>query len=306
MSRSAYAPMLIGTVALDFLHRGPLGAGLPPAFLRWGGVMNNVACAMGARGDAPVLVTADYAGELRAAVCAHLAANAVTWSPLAVRTPLPVFHAELVDGSVAAKHFLGADALDLLTPERLAAHPGLLDRASVLVAGTDGSEQSLAWLCDTARERGVPFWLLSADPTEVHKLRPQGRAATLVALNRRELSLWAGSPLSGRADLERAARALAGPLGRCLVTLGAGGVLLVPGDPDRPVVFEPADPVAGHVVTVGAGDVLFACLLGARLASRDWRSALARATALTAAYLRELQVGDQPYRALRPPAAAPY
>ncbi|GAA4873870.1 PfkB family carbohydrate kinase [Kitasatospora terrestris] len=290
---TAKRPLLVGTVTLDHLHEGPLGRARPPVTLAWGGVIHNVACAMAARGADPVFVTATYTGDLAPAVAAHLADHRVDWCPLPVDTPLPVFEAELVDGSVADKHFTGQEALDLLAPALLATRPDLLDRASVVVAGTDGHPATLAWLADAAHDRGIPFWLLSADPTEVHKLVPGSRHAGFVSLNARELSNWAGTELADHDAVATAARKLVAPGGHTLVTLGEQGALLVPEDGSTPL-HQPAHPVPGRPLTVGAGDILFACLLSARLLRTPWDQALPRATALTAAYL-----GTPGYAALR-------
>ena len=170
MGDSLGSPVVVGTVALDFLHAGALGAGIAPATVRWGGVANNVACALGVLQQSPRFVTADYEGELRSAVSAHLHDNGVRWTPLPVRVPLPVFHAELVDGSVAAKHFIGEAALDSLEPALLDRHRAVFADASVLVAATDSPVSTLRWLADAAAAARIPFWLLSADPTEVEKL----------------------------------------------------------------------------------------------------------------------------------------
>ncbi|WP_229400836.1 carbohydrate kinase family protein [Micromonospora okii] len=291
------SPVLVGTVTLDLLHEGPIGAGRPPVVLRWGGVMGNTACALGMRGVDPVLVTVTYTGELAAAVSAHLAANRVRWAPLPVSLPLPLFHAELVDGSVKHKVFIGDEALSALTPAELEAGSAVPADASVVVAGTDAEEETLAWLADVAAARGLPFWLLSADPTEVGKLRPNGRGADLVALNLPELSGWAGRALTGRADIVAAARELAAPGGRCLVTLGAEGALLVRAD-DAEVTFQPAPPIEHPPLAVGAGDVLFGCLLAARLDGVDWATALERASILTGTFLRGVASDRFPYHAL--------
>ncbi|MFD9356346.1 carbohydrate kinase family protein [Streptomyces sp. NPDC060031] len=288
----------MGTVTLDFLHEGPLGRGQDPAILRWGGVANNAACAMGARGARPALVTVEYSGEIGPAVGGHLAGNGVDWLRLPARAPLPVFHAELVEGSVADKRFYGERALGLITPALLDRSRGLFDDAAVLAAGTDAGAPALAWLADAARDRGVPFWLLSADPNEVSKLRPEGRGADLVALNRRELSLWAGRSLTGREDLVAAARQLPAPGGRCLVTLGEEGSLLVPADGSE-VVCQPASSLTDEVITVGAGDVLFGCLLAGRLAGLDWAPALKEATGLTSRFLGGAGDDPVPYAVLR-------
>lgn len=291
------SPVLVGTVTLDILHEGPIGAGRAPIVLRWGGVMNNAACALGMRGADPVLVTVTYTGELAPAVPAHLAANRVRWMPLPMSLPLPLFHAELVGGSVTHKVFLGDRALSALTPAALEADAAVLADASVLVAGTDAEESTLAWLADTAAARSLPFWLLSADPTEVGKLRPHGRGADLVAVNLPELSAWAGRPLTDRGDIVDAARDLAAPGGRCLVTLGAEGAILTPAG-DGEVLFQPAPPIESPSLAVGAGDVLFGCLLAARLDGADWATALRQASTLTGAFLRGAACAHFPFHAL--------
>ncbi|OLR92321.1 PfkB family carbohydrate kinase [Actinokineospora bangkokensis] len=290
-------PLLVGTVALDFLHEGPLGAGRAPATLRWGGVMNNVACALGARGTRPVFITADYTGELRTAVEAHLTTNGAVWRPAPVRSPLPVFHAELVDGSVSAMHFIGQEALDALTPRAVGEHVvAHVAESAVVASGTDSHADNLAWLRRTAAEAGKPFWLLSADPEEVSKLVP-GSRADLVALNHRELCLWAGRDLPDHRETAAAARELAGD-GHVVVTLGAEGSLAVGPGIDGVVVHRVERPLR-DVVTVGAGDVHFAALLEARVAGVPWAQALAGAAELTAAYLAQ-PATDRPYDCLRP------
>jgi sugar/nucleoside kinase (ribokinase family) len=265
-------------------------------------VANNVACAMGVRGARPLFATVEYAGELGPSVAGHLAANGVEWLRLPARSPLPLFHAELRQGSVADKYFLAEEALLLLTPELLESKRELFEQAAVIVAATDCEAATLAWLSKVAMAYDVPFWLLSADPNEVGKLLPQGQAADFTALNLPELSLLAGSPLKERKDIVSAARRLAAPGGRCLVTLGEEGALLV-AEEDGSVIFQPAVVVSDVPVTVGAGDVLFGCLLALRLAGLDWPAALRDATELTGEFLGAVAAGeDLPYRALRPRA----
>jgi len=292
-------PVLVGTVTLDLLHEGPIGAGRSPVVLRWGGVMNNMACALGMRGADPALVTASYTGELAGAVGAHLADNQVRWTPLPATSSLPVFHAELASGSVQHKVFLADNAMTALTPAGLGAQPSLFDGAGVVVAGTDAEEGTLAWLADAARARAVPFWMLSADPTEVSKLQPHGRTADLVALNLAELSRWAGRPPTGRADIAGVARELVAPGGRCLVTLGSEGALLVAAGDE--MLFQPAPAIDNPSLTVGAGDVMLGCLLAARLTGAGWAAALAQASAFTGVFLRGLASARNPYHVLRGP-----
>lgn len=300
MTDEGKRPLLVGTVTLDYLHAGAIGQAVSPPILRWGGVVHNVACAMAARDGRPLLVTASYTGDIGEAVAYHLARRGIDWLPLPVHAPLPVFEAELVDGSVIDKHFVGPEALDLLSPDLLTTRSDLLDRASVVVAGTDAHSATLSWLSAAARRRGVPFWLLSADPTEVHKLVPASKPASFVSLNARELSLWAGAELMDHQAIVAAGRKLVAEGGRCLVTLGQRGSLLIPADGTEPIRQAAIAVNGGSVISVGAGDVLFACLLTGHLAGLDWRSALAEATALTSGFLAADGFRSSPYDSLRP------
>ncbi|MFL6163788.1 MAG: PfkB family carbohydrate kinase [Jatrophihabitantaceae bacterium] len=296
--RSGRRPIVVGTAALDVLHSGPLGRGVPPVTLRWGGVAHNVACALAACDAAPILITADYLGELRSALAGHLVEAGVDWFPLGGRTPLPLFHGELVDGSVARMHFLGDEALRLLTPRLLSGCGQLFDQASVVVATTDCDRATMDWLAGAAAERGRDFWVVSTDPNEVGKLRGERPPASLVSLNLQELSLWAECPLAEPAEICRAARRIAAPNGRCLVTQGADGAMLVPAR-DEQLLIQPAPRIRRREVIVGAGDVLIGCLLASRLAGTNWPAALREASELTGAYLEATGDADQPYHSLR-------
>jgi ribokinase len=276
--------VLVGAVSLDVLHRGLIGIDLPAVVTRWGGVVKNVACALGTLGARPVFVSADYEGELQPALARHLADYDVEWLPLPTQAPLSLFHARVLpDGDVSEEHFIGLDALRLLTPAALDRCRAVFRRANAIVSCTDVAENTLAWLANVADEHGVPFWLLSSDSLEVAKLRPGGNHADLVALNLAELAAWANAPLSRPADAVASARRLVEPMGRCLLTMGAKGALLVASD--EADVERQAPPMLNDTVAVGAGDVLFACLLRARLAGVGWREALREATGRTAAFL---------------------
>src|SRR5262249_62298373 len=119
-------PVFIGTVAVDAIHHGLVGTELPPVTFRWGGVVSNMACAVGALGCDPLFVSVGYQGELRWAVADHLAANGVTWVALPTNGPLPFFHAKATpSGGVAEENFIGAEALKLMTPELVAPRKGI-------------------------------------------------------------------------------------------------------------------------------------------------------------------------------------
>lgn len=297
MNDAEHPAVLVGTIALDLIHNGLTGSDLSPVILRWGGVVGNMACAMGALGMRPSFVSADYTGEMRAAVAHHLARNGVAWERLDLRAPLPLFHARLGKGDITEEYFIGEDALRVITPDQLSRRKDLFTRAGAVASCTDLDIAALDWLAEIAVARDLPFWLLSSDPAEVGKLRLSGAQATCIALNLRELVTWAGRPLSTRQDLCAAARRLVHPAGRCLVTLGTAGALLVAGD-EQPELFQPAPALDATAVTVGAGDIMFGCLLSGKLRGLTWPDAMADAIYRTHRYLRASSVDDQPYREL--------
>jgi sugar/nucleoside kinase (ribokinase family) len=297
MNDAEYPAVLVGTIALDLLHNGLTGSDLSPVILRWGGVVGNMACAMGALGMRPLFVSADYTGEMRAAVAQHLDLNGVSWERLDVRAPLPLFHARLGLGDITEEHFIGEDALRVITPGRLSRRRDLFAQAAAIVSCTDLDIAALDWLAEIAVAWGLPFWLLSSDPAEVGKLRLSGAQATCVALNLRELVTWAGQPLSTRQDICATARRLVHPAGRCLVTMGTAGALLV-ADDGQPELFQPAPTLDETAVTVGAGDIMFGCLLSGKLRGLAWPDAMADAIHRVHRYLRSSAADGRPYHEL--------
>jgi sugar/nucleoside kinase (ribokinase family) len=112
----------------------------------------------------------------------------------------------------------------------------------------------------------------------------------------------AGPPRDTAAILRAGAHVTA-PAGRCLITLGEYGSLLVCPD-DGLVHHQSAPAIKPGSVTVRAGDVLAGCLLAARLAGANWEAALQEATARTASYLRSRGFARaRPYAPLLSPPA---
>jgi sugar/nucleoside kinase (ribokinase family) len=300
-------PVLVGTVALDVLHAGLVGSNLPAVRLRWGGVISNMACAMGVLGAHPRFVSTDYYGEMREAIAGHLAGNGVHWEPLTSRAPIPLFHARGAGERVYAEHFIGPQAVQVLTPGALRRRPHVFDSASAIVSCTDLPMAGLSWLGRVAAGRRVPFWLLAADTTEAGKLRRIHPPPDCVGLNLAELTGWLGRPVSLLSEAVEALRRLLRPEGRAVLTLGAAGALLVSAEQRHAghVHHQPAPPMGAGSPTVGAGDVLFGCLLAARLAGAGWADALWTATARTAAYLATPHTATRPYLSLLSPRQTP-
>jgi sugar/nucleoside kinase (ribokinase family) len=128
-----------------------------------------------------------------------------------------------------------------------------------------------------ARERGMT---VSVDPSSSAPLAAAGPRAFLEWVEEVDLLLpnaAEATVLTGEADPEAAARALAAPR-EVVVTLGADGALWTDG---REVVRVAAEP-AKVVDTTGAGDAFAAGLLAARLGGADPAAALAAGCGLAA------------------------
>jgi sugar/nucleoside kinase (ribokinase family) len=250
-------------------------------------------------------MSVDYSGEFRAAVSGHLADNDVIWSPLQVASGLSFFRAVLDElGNVVDESFAGEESLTLLTPEALAVKASLISRSGVVVTCTDLPEQTLRWLRRATRAAGVPFWLLSSSLIEVEKFNMGGDPADCVSLNFAEFTALCGQAPFTLANVLRAARKIVAVGGQCVVTLGRGGSLLV--DLSAGDVYHqptPATKLGGS--PLGAGDVLFGCLLVARLQGMSWREALYEATGRTARYLSREADAERPYLYLKECAIEP-
>ena len=141
-----------------------------------------------------------------------------------------------------------------------------------------GSRPAALAMLAAAREAGLP---VSVDPSSAAPLRRAGAeaflgwiaGAALLLPNRDE-----AEALSGHADPERAARALAAHTGEVVVKLGAEGALWTGGGAALRV---PARSVP-DVDSTGAGDAFAAGLLAARLAGAAPEEALRAGCALAA------------------------
>lgn len=279
-------PVFIGSVAVDTLHSGLSGEALPPVTLRWGGAVSNMACAVATLGAEPLFISVTYGGEFRWAVPNHLASNGVTWLPLAATAQLPFFHAEVAaNGEVTAEKFIGEDALTMLTPEALAPWQDVIVNSSVVVTCTDLEVPTLRWLRSITRAKNVPLWLVSSALTEVHKLSIDGDPSDLSAMNYAELTKRNGTPPLSLTAILKAAAEITTQDGRCLITLGKYGALLVSLD-KHSIYYQPAPLIIVGSTTLGAGDIFAGCLLAARLVGSSWDFALRDATARTTGYLR--------------------
>jgi ribokinase len=275
--------VVVGDVMVDVVARlsGPLAsASDAPAAIRLhgGGSAANTAAWLAAAGTEPVLIGCigdDERGrhareELRMArVDARLAVHPelptgtciVLVSPGGERTMVP-----------------DAGANDALDDAGLA--DDLLEAGGHLhVAGyallREGSRQAVRTAIGRASSAGMT---VSVDPSSSALLSAEfldwAEGAGLLLPNAPE-----ARALTGEADPERAARALAERFGEVAVTLGAEGALWTDG---AEVVRVPAKPVKAVVDSTGAGDAFAAGYLAARTGETPVNDALKAACTLAA------------------------
>jgi sugar/nucleoside kinase (ribokinase family) len=140
----------------------------------------------------------------------------------------------------------------------------------------EGSRHAALRALALARERGIP---VSVDPSSAAPLAGAARfldwvaGAALLLPNADEARV-----LTGEADPERAARALADGGREVVVTLGAAGALWSDGERVVRAGAEPAEVID----TTGAGDAFAAGLLAARAAGAEPAEQLAAGCALAA------------------------
>ena len=300
------APTLIGTVSVDLLYSQPTIDGPSDTVLRWGGVINNMACALGVLGHDPVFMSVNYSGEFRRAVAGNLKANGVNWLPFQTASGIPFFRAKVDEqGNIADESFAGEKAIALLTPAMLAAHAEAIANSSAIVTCTDLPGPTIRWLREITRESGTSFWLLSSAWEEVRKFYVASHGADCASLNIKEFAELSNGGKIDRSNILRTASGIVAGTGQCLITLGRNGSLLV--DIAREEIhYQPSPAIMLGWSSLAAGDVLFGCLLAARLAGETWRGAIYEATARTAHFLSRRTVSSElPYLYLTQGAIEP-
>jgi sugar/nucleoside kinase (ribokinase family) len=267
--------VVLGDVMVDVVARlsGPLAAASDaPATIRFhgGGSAANAAAWLAAAGARPVLV--GCVGDDVQGRHAHgeLAAAGVD-ARLAVDPEHPTGTCIVLVGRDGERTMVpDAGANDALKEEDLADE--LLDAGGHLhVAGyallREGSRAAAQGAIRRALKAGMSA---SVDPSSSALLSPQfldrAEGAALLLPNVPE-----AVALTGEADPEQAARALARRFPEVVVTLGAEGALWTDGDD---MLRVPAEPVEAAQDSTGAGDAFAAGLLGARLTGESTEEAL--------------------------------
>ena len=258
--------VVLGDVMVDVVTRlsAPLAPGSDaPAVIRFhgGGSAANTAAWLAEAGAEPVLVGRVGDDERGRGAADELRAAGVD-ARLVVDPELPTGTCVVIvgpDGERTMAPDPGAN--DALTDADLADE--LLASAEHLhVAGyallRPGSRPAARAAISRARSHGMT---VSVDPSSAALLSPEfldhAEGAGLLLPNVDEARM-----LSGEADPERAARALASRFDEVVVTLGADGALWTDG---REIVRADAVPVEAAVDSTGAGDAFAAGLLSARL-----------------------------------------
>lgn len=295
------AVIIIGTITIDSIRFVSEENKIERVGLRYGGVCNNVACALGNIGFAPTFISTKYFGELGASVNTHLENNRVMWQPIENYAGLPFYQADIdPQGNVVQESFIDTSALNLLTASVLQEKLQEFSHARIIVTCTDLDSSSLLSIQRRALALGAEFWLLSSSALEVSKFRSVSQA-NVIGMNISELSSLTKDKMTSYDQITRKAIELVSDHGACLVTLGSRGSLLCLRNSGKPEAFYQSVPPIVGKSPVAAGDILFACLLGNRLKGLSWEEALNRATAATVAFISEA-VELSPYSSLANPS----
>lgn len=292
----AVTTVVLGVSSLDMVHH------TSRVELGFGGVSKNVACALAQLGQAPVFVSPSHGPEWNAALEKHFAAQQLSWRRWPVELPLPMYEAFLLpNGDVKRERFFDNGAFAPLSPALLRDSQRLwLDGADRVVASSDLHVRSLQAVQSLCRARRVPFYLISSSVAKAPRLpavRPD-----LLAMNQAELRRLMPAetrsldPEAAVLAMAQAAADLVAAEGVALITRGAAGASLVL-PALRRVLHQPV-PTLRPASTVGAGDRLFAALIGQNSQEGDWPAALAEATRQTLQFLApelgDVGIGDLP------------
>jgi pseudouridine kinase len=144
---------------------------------------------------------------------------------------------------------------DCFTPEFISRHESALSEASLIIADTNPPPETLHFLADFCRKRGIPLWVEPTTADKCRKIFPQLDGITYLSPNREELEMLVGRKLSSVSDMVEGARELiARGISHIFVTLDVNGVLWVDG---RGWLHTPTASVPIADVT-GAGDAFVA------------------------------------------------
>lgn len=232
-----------------------------------GGVGRNIAHNLSLLGTDVRLLTAygdDLNGERVAASCSTLGidlSHALRVHDAATSTYL---YLTGPDGEMALA-VSDMAVCDRITPAYLSANLSLLQNAQLVVADTNISAESLAFLAENLT---VPLFIDPVSTKKAEKIRPILSHIHTLKPNRLEAELLSGVPIRTPEDVKRAAGVLLGMgVHRLFISLGAEGVYAAMGDESLRLPNLPGTPVN----TTGCGDAFMAALVWAYLSGMDLR-----------------------------------
>lgn len=232
-----------------------------------GGVGRNIAHNLSLLGTDVRLLTAygdDLNGERVAASCSTLGidlSHALRVHDAATSTYL---YLTGPDGEMALA-VSDMAVCDRITPAYLSANLSLLQNAQLVVADTNISAESLAFLAENLT---VPLFIDPVSTKKAEKIRPILSHIHTLKPNRLEAELLSGVPIRTPEDVKRAADVLLGMgVHRLFISLGAEGVYAAMGDESLRLPNLPGTPVN----TTGCGDAFMAALVWAYLSGMDLR-----------------------------------
>ena len=265
--------------------------------IRFGGVCNNVACALGTFGLTPKFVTVRFNGEIGSLVGDHLKSHNVEWFPIEKYASLALFSAELDEkGNIHNEEFYDSHSLKLIKSSDIEQLTHTISENDLIITCTDLEIDTINYLSRTCQDLDIPLWVLSTSQIEAYKLahiipKPSG-----IGLNIKELkTIFQHLQDEVDNDLENVITTVSENLladnGLCLLTLGNKGAVLIDKTVNK-AYFQSVIPIEGYS-TLGAGDVLFAGVVSAYLKNQQsiTEDNLKNALMSTLSYIKSYQHG---------------
>jgi pseudouridine kinase len=288
-----HRPVVVGAMCVDIKGRPtePLVAHTSNiGKVRWraGGVAFNIACNLARLSCRPHLVSVvgnDAHGLYLLTECERLEVEVDRVGTLAAHRT-PVYLAVLDERGDLEVAIADMEICDAVKPDMLEPHRSLLEAAPLILADTNLPAETLSWLSDLCRQRGIPLWVEPTTADKCARLQPFLDGITYLSPNEEELETLVGSPLRGADELRAAATELrARGVGHVFVTRGPEGVLWV--GPEGTRSYASRSVVVRDVT--GAGDAFVAGAAWAML--RGWSLDAAMSCGIEAS-VAALQVDD--------------
>jgi sugar/nucleoside kinase (ribokinase family) len=282
MITNRLTPLVVGLITVDAVARASATGATP--LVRFGGVCNNIACALGVLDVPPIFVTPRYRGDIGRCLVAHFDCYGVKWIPVNASAALSLFVAQLDEnGDVVYETFVDGGSIRALTPEALRQLSSYIEQAAVTISCTDLELDSLQEIARMSAHAAVPFWVVSTSKVEAPKLTALNTKPQFIGLNIAELQEIARVSEHDTYAIAEAGSKLVAPDGACLITRGAEGAqLCFPAT--RTILLQRVERLRSES-TIGAGDLMLASLLAARLMGCPWDTSLHASAARVASFV---------------------